>query len=132
MTSGRSGALLAAFWATLVAAYIYWAVSYDMSVVYIRSDMSQFELVKNRAISNGKFVSVTGLGSAFGVALPVFLALLPLATRKYRRAALVVAGVLTLGICVIWPFSIGVLFLPCAILLLFAAGRIDADPAAAI
>ncbi len=132
MKSGRVGPLLAAFWATLVAAYLGFASTYDLSVVYFGSDTSQFELVKNRVIAYAKIVAVTGPSSAFGLTVPIFLALLPLAMRKHRRAALVVAGVLTLGVCLIWPFSIGVLYLPSAVLLLFAAGRINADPAPAI
>jgi hypothetical protein len=132
MKAGRVGPLLAAFWATLVAAYLYWAATYDRSVVYLRSDTSQFESMKNQVIAYAKIVAVTGPSSAFGLTVPIFLALLPLATRKHRRAALVVAGVLTLGVCLVWPFSIGLLYLPSAVLLLFAAGRISADPAPAI
>ncbi|MDB4871077.1 MAG: hypothetical protein JWL97_2081 [Gemmatimonadales bacterium] len=124
--------LLAALWATLVAAYLYLASTYDLSVVYFGLDTSQFELVKNRVIAYAKVVAVTGPGSAFGLTIPVFLALLPLAVRKHRRAALVAGAVLTLGVCLIWPFSIGVLYLPTALLLLLAVGRTNADPAHAI
>jgi hypothetical protein len=124
--------LLAALWATFVAAYLYYASTYDLSVVYFGSDTSQFELVKDRVIAYAKVVAVTGPGSAFGLTIPTFLALLPLGLRKHRRAALVVAGALTLGVCLIWPFSIGVLYLPTAVLLLFAAQRINANPAPAI
>jgi hypothetical protein len=76
--------LLAALWATLVAAYLYLASTYDLSVVYFGLDTSQFELVKNRVIAYAKVVAVTGPGSAFGLTIPVFLALLPLAVRKHR------------------------------------------------
>jgi hypothetical protein len=124
--------LLAALWATLVAAYLYLASTYDLSVVYFGLDTSQFELVKNRVIAYAKVVAVTGPGSAFGLTIPVFLALLPLAVRKHRRAALVAGAVLTLGVCLIWPFSIGVLYLPTALLLLLAVGRTNADRAHAI
>jgi hypothetical protein len=121
--------LLAVLWATLVAAYLYWAATYDLSVGYIRSDMSQFEILKNRVIAYASVVAVTGPASAFGLAIPVFLALVPLAVRKHRRAALVAGAVLTLGVCLLWPFSIGVLYLPTALLLLGAVGRNNADPA---
>ncbi|MFL5503901.1 MAG: hypothetical protein ACJ799_07830, partial [Gemmatimonadaceae bacterium] len=62
------------------------------------------------------------------------LALLSLAFRKHRCAALLVAGALTLGVCLVWPFSIGVLYLPTAALVLLAAWRenrllrVDAAP----
>jgi hypothetical protein len=65
--------LLAALWATLVAAYLYLASTYDLSVVYFGLDTSQFELVKNRVIAYAKVVAVTGPGSAFGLTIPVFL-----------------------------------------------------------
>ena len=124
--------LLAALWATLVGAYLYWAATYDLSVVYFGPGMSPFELMKNRVIAYAGVVAVTGARSASGLFIPSVLALLPLAMRKYRRGALVVAGVLTLGVCLLWPFSIGVLYLPTALLLLFAAARTNADPAHAI
>jgi hypothetical protein len=124
--------LLAALWATLVAAYLYFASTYDMSVVYFGPGMSRFEIVKNRVIAYASVVAVTGPGSAFGLTIPIFLALLPLAMRKHRRAALVVAGVLTLGVCLLWPLSIGALYFPTAVLLLLAAARTNADPAHAI
>lgn len=124
--------LLAALWSAFVAAYLYWAATYDLSVVQFGPDTSQFEIMKNGVIAYAWPVAVTGPASAFGLTISVFLALLPLPIRRHRRAALVVAGVLTLGICFLWPFSIGVLYLPTALLLLLAAGRTNADPAYAI
>ena len=118
--------LAAAFWAALVAVYLYWAATYDLSVVYISSDMSHFEILKNRVISYAKVVAVTDSASASGLTFPALLALipvLPLGIPKYRAAALVVASVLTLCICLIWPFSIGILYLPTAVLLLIAEAR---------
>jgi hypothetical protein len=123
---------LAALWATLAAAYLYFASTYDMSVDHFGPGMSRFEIMKNRVVAYGSVVAVTGPGSAFGLTIPIFLALLPLAMRKRRRAVLVAAGVLTLGVCLIWPLSIGVLYLPTALLLLLAAARTNADPAPAI
>ncbi|MFL5573046.1 MAG: hypothetical protein ACJ78R_06010 [Gemmatimonadaceae bacterium] len=126
--------LLAALWATLIAAYLYFAATYDLSVVYFGSDTSRFEMLKNRAIAYGNVVAVTGPRSALGPAIPTLLALLSLAFRKHRRAALLVAGALTLGVCLVWPFSIGVLYLPTAALVLLAAWRenrllrVDAAP----
>ena len=117
--------LVAAFWAALVAVYLYWAATYDLSVVYISSDMSHFEILRNRVISYAKVVAVTDSASAFGLTIPALLAVipaLPLGVPKYRPAALVVASVLTLCICLVWPFSIGVLYLPTALLLLVAEG----------
>jgi hypothetical protein len=122
-TSRNVVPLVAAFWAALVAAYLYWAATYDLSVVYISSDMSRFEILKNRVISYAKVVAVTGPASAFGLTIPALLALFPLVIPKYRPAALVVASVLTLCICLVWPPSIGVLYLPTAVLLLVAEAR---------
>src|SRR5438045_5172627 len=124
--------LLASLWATLVAAYLFLASTYVLSVVYFGPGMSRFEMVKNRVIAYATVVAVTGLGSAFGLTIPIFLALLPLAVRRHRRAALVAGAVLTLGVCLVWPFSIGVLYLPTALLLLLALGRTNADPAHAV
>jgi len=113
--------LIAALWAAIVAAYLYLAATYDRpSVVVLSSDTSRFELAQNALIAYGSFVAVTGPGSVFGLALPALLALAPLGIRRYRRGALLVAGALVFGICLIWPLSIGVLYLPTALLLLLA------------
>jgi hypothetical protein len=121
--------LLATLWATLVAAYLYFAATYDLSVVYFGPGTSRFEMVKNRVIAYASVVAVTGPSCAFGLFIPTLLALSPLAIRKHRRGALLVAGALTLGVCLIWPLSIGVLYLPTALLLLLGAVRTDAHEA---
>ena len=123
--------LIAALWASLVAAYLYFAATYDRSVVVFSSDMSRFEVARDNVINYASAVAVTGPASAFGLIIPVLLALSPLAIRKHRRRALLFAGALTLGVCLLWPLSIGVLYLPTALLLL-AGARTNADPAPAI
>ena len=124
--------LIAALWASLVAAYLFFASTYDRSVVFFGPDMSRFEIARNEVIDYASAVAVTGPGSVFGLTIPIFLALSPLAIRKHRRGALLAAGALTLGVCLLWPLSIGVLYLPTALLLLLAGARVNADPAPAI
>ena len=90
------------------------------------------EVVKDRLIDYASVVAVTGFNSASGLFIPALLALFPLALQQDRRAALLIAGGLTLAICLVWPFSIGVLYLPTALLLLFAAVRASEGSAHAI
>jgi len=117
--------LVAAFWATVVGMYLLIASTYDRSFGFISSTPPpMYEVVKNRLLDYASVVAVTGFDSASGLFIPALLALCPLALRKHRRAALLIAGGLTLAICLVWPFSIGVLYLPTALLLLFAAIRV--------
>jgi hypothetical protein len=124
---------MAALWATAVGVYLLIASTLDRSSGVITSiPPTTFEVVKDKLIDYASVVAVTGFDSASGLFIPTLLALCSLAFRKYRRGALLVAGGLTLAICLVWPFSIGVLYLPTAVLLLFAAVRTNADLAHAI
>jgi hypothetical protein len=124
---------MAALWATVVGVYLLIASTWDRSFAVITSiPPTTFEVVKNKLLDYASVVAVTGFDSASGLFIPTLLALCPLAIRKYRRVALLVTGGLTLAICLVWPFSIGVLYLPTAVLLLFAAVRTNADLAHAI
>jgi hypothetical protein len=125
-------ALIAALWATVVGLYLLIAATYDRSVAFITPNPPVYEVVREKLLNYASVVAVPGFDSASGLFIPTLLALCPLAIRKYRRAALLVAGALTLGVCLVWPFSIGVLYLPTAMLLLFAVVRPNADPAHAI
>ena len=114
--------LIATLWATIVGTYLLIAATYHRSVVFITSEpLPLYEVLKNKLVDYASVVAVTGFDSASGLFIPTLLALSPLAFRKHRRWALLVAAALTLWICFIWPFSIGVLYLPTALLLLFAA-----------
>ena len=125
--------LTAALWATVVGVYLLIASTWDRSFAVITSiPPSAFEVVKNKLLDYASVVAVTGFDSASGLFIPALLAISSLAIRKYRRVALLVTGGLTLAICLTWPFSIGVLYLPTAVLLLFAAVRTNADLAPAI
>jgi len=124
--------LIAALWATVVGLYLLIAATYDRSFGFITLNPPVYEVLKNKLLDYATVVAVTGPDSASGLFIPTLLALSPLAIRKHRRVALLVAGALTLGVCLIWPLSIGVLYLPTALLLLFAAARSKADPAHAI
>jgi hypothetical protein len=125
--------LIAALWATVVGVYLLVASTWDRSFAVITSiPPTTFEVVKNKLLDYASVVAVTGFDSASGLFFPSLLALSSLVTRKYRRAALLLAGGLTLAICLVWPFSIGILYLPTAVLLLLAAMRTNADLAHAI
>ena len=131
--SANAFPLIAALWATLVGVYLLIASTWDRSYGVITSiPPSTFEVVKEELLNYASVVAVTDFDSASGLFIPSVLALCSLAIRKYRRVVHLVTGALTLGICLVWPFSIGILYLPTAILLLFAALRSDADFAPAI
>ena len=133
-SSANAFPLIAALWATLVGVYLLIASTWDMSYGVITSiPPSLFEVVKEKLLSYASVVAVTGFESASGLFIPSLLALCSLAiARKYRRVAYLLTGALTLGICLVWPFSIGILYLPTAVLLLFAAARTNAELAHAI
>lgn len=124
--------LIAALWATVVGLYLLIASTYDRSVGVLRFNPPVYEVLRDKLLDYATVVAVTGPGSAFGLFIPTLLALSPLAIRKHRRGALLVAGALTLGVCLIWPLSIGVLYLPTALLLLLAGVRTEANPTHAI
>lgn len=124
--------LVAALWAMVVGIYLLIASTWDRSFAVLTPiPPTTFEVVKHRLLDYASVVAVTGFASASGLFIPYLLALCPLATRKYRRVACLLTGGLTLAICLIWPFSIGILYFPTAVLLLIAAVRTDADPAPA-
>jgi hypothetical protein len=130
--SPNSFPLTAALWATVVGVYLLIASTRDRSFAVITFPPTTLEVIKNKLLDYASLVAVTGFDSALGLFIPTLLALCSLAFRKYRRVALLVTGGLTLAICLIWPFSIGLLYLPTAVLLLFAAVRTNPDIAHAI
>jgi hypothetical protein len=125
--------LIAALCAAIVGVYLLVASTYDRSSAVISSTPPPtYEVIKDRLLDYASVVAVTGFDSASGLFIPTLLALFPLATRKYRRAALLLAAGLTLAVCLVWPLSIGALYLPTALLLLFAAARTNEVSAHAI
>jgi hypothetical protein len=125
--------LIAALWATVVGVYLLIAATHDRSFGVITSvPLTTYEVVTNKLLDYASVVAVTGFDSASGLFIPTLLALCPLGSRKYRRGALLLAGGLTLAVCLVWPFSIGVLYLPTALLLLVAALRTNEVSAHAI
>ena len=124
---------MAALWATVVGVYLLIASTWDRAFAVITSiPPTALEVLKNKLLDYASVVAVTGFDSASGLFIPTLLALYSLAIRKYRRVALLVTAGLTLAICLVWPFSIGVLYLPTAVLLLFGAMRTNANLARAI
>jgi hypothetical protein len=65
---------------------------------------------------------------AFVLVIPIILALLPLAVRKHQRASFIVAGALSLAFCVVGAMSVGMFYLPSALLLLLAGATIKSLP----
>jgi len=125
--------LIAALWATVVGVYLLIAATRDRSFAVITSvPPPMLEVVKDKLLDYASVVAVTDFDSASGLFFTTLLALCSLPIRKYRRAALLLTGGLTLAICLVWPFSIGVLYLPTAVLLLYAAVVTRADIAHAI
>ena len=125
--------LIAALWATVVGVYLLIAATYDRSFAVITSvPLTTYEVVTNKLFDYASVVAVTGFDSASGLFIPTLLALCPLGIRKYRRGALLLTGGLTLAVCLVWPFSIGVLYLPTPLLLLVAALRTNEVSAHAI
>src|SRR3954469_17384199 len=119
--------VIAALWATLIGVYLLIASTLGRSPGVITSiPPTTFEVIKSKLLDYASVVAVTGFDSASGLFIPAFLALCSLGFRKNRLVALLVTGGLTLATCVVWPFSIGMLFLPTAVLLLFAAARTSA------
>ncbi len=96
--------LIAALWATVVALYLFFASTYDRSVVFFGPNSSAFKVARNEVIDYGSEVAVNGPRALFGLTIPILLALSPLAVRKHRRGALLAAGALTVGVCLLWPF----------------------------
>src|SRR3954467_3030775 len=125
--------LIAALWAAIVGVYLLIAsTSGSSSGVLTSIPPTTLEVVKDKLIEYASTVAVIDFDSAFGLFLPTLLALCSLAFRKYRRVALLITGGLNLAIYFVWPFSIGLLYFPTAVLLLFAALRTDADLAPAV
>jgi len=119
--------IIAAFWATAVALFFLFGPVYET-----RTD------VYSVTVSNGQVATspqreghATGLQAngpqiAFVLAIPIVLALLPLAFRKHQRALFLGAGALTLAFC--GSMSVGMFYLPTALLLVLAGATMKSPP----
>jgi hypothetical protein len=119
--------VLAALWASGVALYLLFAPIYATSTTIIGPNTSAPGVVSTRVTDNATLLEVNGPGILITFAIPIVVALSPLSVRKHRRRALLAAGVLTLGFCILGALSIGWFYLPTALLLLFAGAGTHAE-----
>jgi hypothetical protein len=119
--------VLGALWATGVALYLLFAPTYGTAVTVIGPNASAPGDVSTRVTGNVTSLEVNGPRILITLAIPIVLALSPLAFRRHRRRALLAAGTLTLGFCILGALSIGWFYLPTALLLLFAGAGTHAE-----
>ena len=115
--------LIAALWATGVALFLLFAPTYDRSVAIYGPNTSAFEVARNEAMGHASALEVNGPHTLVALTIPILL---------HRRAALLAAGALTLGFCILGGLLIGVFYLPTALLLLLAGARTRAETGHAI
>ena len=120
---------MAALWATGVALYLLFAPSYETSVsTYGPNSVAS----SNETRGYATLLDVNGPEVLFVLSIPILFAFSPLAFRKQRRAALLGAGTLMLCFCILGAASVGMLYLPTALLLLLAGATTPAESAHAI
>jgi hypothetical protein len=112
--------VLAALWASGFALYLLFAPTYGKAVTVIGPDTSARGVVSTRVTGYVTSLEVNGPRILITLAIPIVVAVSPLAIRKHRRRALLAAGALTLAFCILGALSIGWFYLPTALLLLFA------------
>lgn len=126
---GKSrGALnaLASLWAAGVALYLLFAPTYETSVSTYGPNSTASS---NKISGYATLLDVNGPEILFVLSIPILLALSPLTFRKHRRAALLGAGALMLCFCILGALSVGMLYLPAALLLLLAGATTPAESA---
>lgn len=114
----------AALWAAGASLYLLFGPTYQSSSA--RLNMPGVDAAGTESRGHASALDVNGPHVVAVLGIPVVLALSPLLVRKQRRAALLAAGALTLGFCVVAALSVGTFYLPTALLLLIAAATTDA------
>jgi hypothetical protein len=132
-TSRRSKApqilcLIAALWATAVALFFLFGPVYETSTSEYSVTVSGPQVASPEREGHATGLQANGPQIAFVLAIPIVLALLPLAFRKHQRASFLGAGALTLAFCVVGAMSVGVFYLPTALLLLLAGAGMKSPP----
>ena len=127
--SGRVLSAIAALWAAGVALFLLFAPTYETAVSTYGPNTPASEVARTEVRSHATALEVNGPQIAFTLSIPILVALLPLLFRKHRRAALLGAGALTLCFCILGALSVGIFYLPTA-LLLVVAGAITAPASA--
>jgi hypothetical protein len=121
--------IIAAFWATAVALFFLFGPVYETSTDVYSVTVSSGQVATSPQ-SQGHATGLQANGSriAFVLGIPIVLALLPLAVRKHQRAAFLGAGALTLAFCVVGAMSVGIFYLPTALLLVLAGATMKSPP----
>ena len=120
---------MAALWAAGVALYLLLAPTYGTLTSTYEPDTPPSEVARTEVRGHATALQVNGPHIVFVLSIPILLALSPLAFRKHRRAALLAAGALTLCFCILGALSVGIFYLPAALLLLIAGAITGAEPA---
>ena len=112
--------IIAALWATGVALLFLFGPVYETSTSEYSVTVSGGQIASPERQGHATGLQANGPQIAFVLAIPIVLALLPLAFRKHQRASFLGAGALTLAFCVLGAMSVGVFYFPTALLLLLA------------
>lgn len=112
--------VFAALWAAGVALFFLFGPAYETSYVSYDVTHSARQVASADIRGHASGLEVNGPHILFVLIIPIWLALLPLTIRKHRRAALLAAGALLLGFCILGALSVGTFYLPSALLLLLA------------
>ena len=119
---------IAALWATVVALFFLFGPTYGTSTSEYSVTASGGQVASPQFERHATGLEVNGPRVAFVLVIPIILALLPLAVRKHQRASFVVAGALSLAFCVVGAMSVGMFYLPSALLLLLAGATTESLP----
>ena len=123
--------IIAALWATAVALFFLFGPVYATSTSEYSVTVSSGQVATSpERMGHATGVQANGPQIAFVLAIPVVLALLPLAFRKHLRAAFLAAGALSLAFCVVGAMSVGMFYVPSALLLLLAGATTKPLPQA--
>ena len=121
--------IIAALWATAVALFFLFGPVYATSTSEYSVTVSSGQVATSpERVGHATGLQANGPQIAFVLAIPVVLALLPLAFRKHLRAAFLAAGALTLAFCVVGAMSVGIFYLPTALLLVLAGATMKSLP----
>ena len=118
---------IAILWATGVASFFLFAPTYETAFASYGPDTPASEVARTEIRGHATALEVDGPHIIFVLSIPILFALLPLAFQRHRRAALLGVAALTLSFCSLGALSVGVFYLPTALLLLLAAATTQAE-----
>ena len=119
---------IAALWATVVALFFLFGPVYGTSTGEYSVTAPGGQVMSPQFKGHASGLEVNGPHIAFVLVIPIILALLPLAVRKHQRLSFIVAGVLLLAFCIVGAMSVGMFYLPSALLLLLAGATTKSLP----